>query len=299
MMLASFGQPTFGWNVADDVHQLLQYPFMVHAFEAGTIVALVAAPIGWFMVMRRQTFAGHTLAVVGFPGAAGAALLGVSVVIGYFTSCVAAAMVIAAVPRTRHGGFSEESAVIGTTQAFALACGFLFVSLYSGNLNGVESLLFGSFLGITTSQVVALAVGAVVALGVLVAIARPLLLTSLDPDLAAARNVPVGALSAVFLVLLGVAAAEISQLTGSLLVFALLVLPAAAAQTVSPNPGTSLALSVVLAVAVTWAGLATAYVTPYPNGFWVTTFAFAAYLVAHASRVIGRSRRGASLAGAT
>ena len=140
---------------------------MVDASGAGTIVAVVAGPIGWFMVLRRQTFAGHTLAVVGFPGAAGAALIGVSASYGYFAFCIVAALVIAAVPRSRPGASSEESAVIGTTQAFALACGFLFVTLYAGNLNGVDSLLFGNFLGITVTQVVVLAGVAAVALVVL------------------------------------------------------------------------------------------------------------------------------------
>ena len=144
--------------------------------------------------------------------------------------CLAAALVIAAVPRSGAGASSEESAVIGTTQAFALACGFLFVTLYAGNLSGLNSLLFGNFLGITTRQIVVLAVAGGGALVVLAAIARPLLFASVDPEVAQSRGVPVRALSVLFLVLLGVAAAETSQITGSLLVFALLVLPPATSQ---------------------------------------------------------------------
>ena len=279
--MAALGQPELSWNLSSDLHQLFEFRFMTNAFLAGTIVAIVAAPIGWFMVLRRQSFAGHTLAVVGFPGAAGAALIGVSINYGYFAFCITAALVIAAVPRARQGGYSEESAVIGTTQAFALGCGFLFVTLYAGNLNGVSSLLFGNFLGITTSQIVVLAVFAIGGLAVLGAIGRPLLFASIDPEVAASRNVPTQALSVAFLVLLGVAAAETSQITGSLLVFALLVLPAATTQTLTPRPSHSLALAVAVALGVTWAGLAASYFTPYPIGFWVTTIAFAAYLLAH------------------
>ncbi len=143
--------------------------------------------------------------------------------------------------------------MIGTTQAFALACGFLFVTLYAGNLSGVDGLLFGSFLGITSAQIVVLAIGAAVSLVALAIVGRPLLFASIDPEVAAGRGVPVAALSVAFLVLLGVAAAETSQITGSLLVFALLVLPAATAQTISARPGLSLALSVAIALAVTWA----------------------------------------------
>ena len=183
------------------------------------------------MILRRQSFAGHTLAVVAFPGASGAIWVGVSAPFGYFGFCIAAALIIAAAPRSQTGsGFSEESAVIGTVQAFALACGFLFVSLYHGFLGGITGLLFGSFLGITDNQVLGLLAVAATALIVLAAVAGPLFFASIDPDVAAARGVPVRILSVAFLVLLGVAAAEVSQITGALLVFALLVMPAAAAQ---------------------------------------------------------------------
>jgi zinc/manganese transport system permease protein len=152
------------WNVIADVQELWSFPFMVNAFRAGTIVAVAAAVMGWFMVLRRQTFAGHTLAVVGFPGAAGATLLGVSAIYGYFAFCVAAALVIAVIPRGGQGQFGHESAVTGTVQAFALACGFLFIALYKGFLNGVNALLFGTFLGITNNQVVVLLVVTLVVL---------------------------------------------------------------------------------------------------------------------------------------
>ncbi len=141
------------WNPIIDLQQMWSFPFMVNAFRAGTIVAVLAGVMGWFMVLRRQTFAGHTLSLVGFPGAAGAVLVGVAASYGYLAFCVAGALVIAALPRARPGGYSEESAVIGTVQSFALACGFLFVALYKGFLNGVNALLFGNFLGITTGQV--------------------------------------------------------------------------------------------------------------------------------------------------
>src|SRR3954454_17937973 len=171
---------------------MFSYPFMVNAFRAGTCVALVAAVAGWFMVLRKQTFAGHTLAVVAFPGAAGATLIGVSASFGYFTACIAAAGVIALAGQAAPGrAFSEEPAVIGTVQAFALACGLLFVALYKGFLGGVNALLFGSFLGITSAQVLALLIAGILTLGALAAIGRPLLFPSIDPAVAAARGVPV------------------------------------------------------------------------------------------------------------
>lgn len=289
VMAAGSGDATsLSWNVASDIRQLLAYHFMVNALAAGTIVAVTAALIGWFMILRRQSFAGHTLAVVAFPGAAGATLLGVSTAFGYFGFCIAGALVIAASARSRSGGgFSEESAATGTVQAFGLACGFLFVTLYKGFLGGITGLLFGSFLGISDNQVVVLLVVAVAALAVLGLIARPLFFASIDPAVAAARGVPIGVLSVAFLVLLGAATAEVSQVTGALLVFALLVMPAAAAQQLSTRPVVSLALSVLIALAVTWLGLAVSYFSIYPVGFFITTFGFAAYLGSVATRHIG------------
>src|SRR5215475_15856110 len=133
---ASAVNPHFGWNIVTDVRQLLEFGFMVNAYRAGTVVAVTAGALGWYMVLRRQAFAGHTLAIVSFPGAAAAILVGVSAVAGYFAAAIGAALVIAAVPRSIGGRpRSSESAIIGTVQAFALACGALFVSLYGGFLN--------------------------------------------------------------------------------------------------------------------------------------------------------------------
>jgi zinc/manganese transport system permease protein len=256
---------------------------MVSALQAGTIVAVVAGAVGWFMVLRRQSFAGHALAVVGFPGAAGATLLGIGVAWGYFAFCIAAAFGIALLPGAGNGR-RDESAITGTIQAFALACGFLFVSLYQGFLSGINGLLFGSFLGITPDQVLTLLVIGAATLLVLATIGRPLLFASIDPQVAAGRGVPVRALSLVFLLVLGAAVAEASQITGTLLVFALLVAPAAAAQQLTARPALGLTLSVLIGLAVTWLGLGIAYWWPFPIGSVITTLAFAAYLAARAVR---------------
>jgi zinc/manganese transport system permease protein len=278
------------WNPIIDLQQMWSFPFMVNAFRAGTIVAVLAGAMGHFMVLRRQSFAGHTLSLIGFPGAAGAVLIGVAASYGYFAFCLAGAVVIAALPRTGWGGYSEESAVTGTVQALALACGFLFVALYKGFLNSINALLFGSFLGITGEQVAVLGVVAALSLVVLGVIGRPLAFASIDPDVAAARNVPVRALSMTFLVLLGTATAEVSQITGTLLVFALLVMPAATAQALTARPFTALVLTIMIGMVVTWLGLSVAYYTPYPVGFYVTSFAFAGYVGSQLFRH-ARSRR--------
>lgn len=284
------------WDLLADLQQMLAYPFIVTALQAGTIVAIVAGAIGWMMVLRRESFAGHTLAMVGFPGAAAAAWLGVATGFGYFVACIAAAIAIVAFsPANRAGGlggFTEESAVIATVQAFALATGLLFVSLYHGFLSGLTSLLFGTIAGVTRPQVLMLLVAAVVCLTAMAVIGRPLLWSSIDPDTAAAAGVRTRLLSVVFMVVLGTAAAGASQITGSLLVFALLVAPAAAAFSITAHPGYGIAISVMIALTVTWLGIGCAFFWPYPIGFWVSTFAYATYLVAAATRaLVDRSRR--------
>ena len=278
------------WNLAEDVRQLVSFPFMVNALEAGTIVAVMAGVIGWFMVLRRQTFAGHTLSVVAFPGAAAATLAGLPVALGYFGFCGVGALALAGISGARrsHG---SESAATGSLQALALALGFLFVSLYHGILNGLDALLFGTFLGITHQQVIVLlAVGAASVILVAVA-ARPLLFASVDADVARAAGIPVRLLGTGFLLTLGLAVAATSQITGALLVFALLVTPAAIAHQITARPFLGVALSVATAVAVTWVGLALAYFSVYPVGFYVTSLAFGLYVAVRVTRFALRTRR--------
>src|SRR5207249_2240132 len=150
------------WNPVSNVQALFSFQFMINALEAGTIVAVMAGVTGWFMVLRRQTFAGHTLSVIAFPGAAAASLAGLPVALGYFGFCGLGALLLAGIAGSRRS-LAAESAAIGSLQALALALGFLFVSLYHGVLNGIDSLLFGTFLGITSRQVTVLLVVAAAA----------------------------------------------------------------------------------------------------------------------------------------
>jgi zinc/manganese transport system permease protein len=271
-------EPHLTWNLAHDLGEILEYHFMVNALLAGSVVAVMAGLLGWLMVLRRETFAGHTLSMMAFPGAAGAALIGVPAMWGYFVFCVAGGL---AIGRSSAGGgrtWGEQSASIGAVQALALGLGFLFVSLYGGVLGDLDNLLFGTFLGISDGQVLVLLAVAVAAVAVLAALGRPLLFASVDADVASARGVPVKALGILFLVLLGLAVAETSQVTGVLLVFALLVMPAASAQAVTARPGLSLALTVAIGLMVVWLGLGIAYFSVYPAGFFVTSISFAIYV---------------------
>jgi zinc/manganese transport system permease protein len=278
------------WNLLSDVRQLFSFQFMVHALEAGTIVAVMAGVTGWYMVLRRQSFAGHTIAVMAFPGAAGAALAGLPATLGYYVACGLAALAIGRVRGAQAGAGASpgapggESAAIGVVQVAGLAIGYMLLSLYGGVLEQLESLLFGTFLGIDANQVLTLLLVAVGVLGALAFVGRPLLLASLDPELARARGVPVAALDVGFLLLLALAVAAVSQITGALLAFAALVAPPAAAQAIAPRPGLSLVLSVALSLLVIWFGLVISYFSVYPVGFFVTSLAFAVYVLARLGR---------------
>jgi zinc/manganese transport system permease protein len=280
-VITSTGQlePELTWNLVTDIRQLFTYPFMVNALQAGTIVAVLGGVIGWFTVLRRQAFTAHTVAVVGFPGAAGAILLGVSATAGFFAFAIAAAIIIALIPSSGRVGYATESALTGTVQATALALGFVFSSLYGGFTSGASALLFGSFLGITAEQVRVLLGVAVAALAVLAVLGRRLLFATVDPTVAAARGVGVRATSLVFLLLLAVTAAEVAQITGTLLIFALLIVPAAVAQALTARPVLGLVLAVGVGLLVSWISLFVAYYEPYPIGFILTSLAFAAYVV--------------------
>ena len=281
--------PSFRLDLVTDVRELLTFPFMVNAFEAGTIVALLAAVAGWFVVLRRQAFTSHTLSVMAFPGAAGASLIGVPVALGYYVACtLAGAALIRPGGSGRRRSAGGETAVIGTIQTVGLAAGFLFLSLNQAVLAQPDSLLFGTFLGITRGQLGLLLAIALGAIGALTVIARPLLFASVDRAGARASGVPVLALDAVFMLILALAVAATSQITGALLVFALLVAPPACVQRLTTRPLAGLALSAALGLLIVWLALALAYFTVYPVGFYVTTLAFAAYVAARSAERLRR-----------
>jgi zinc/manganese transport system permease protein len=283
--------PSLSLDLVSDVQQLLTYPFMVHALLAGTIVAVLAGVVGWYMVLRRQSFAGHTLSVMAFPGATGAVLAGLPASLGYYLACGGAALAMSPSNRgiaRRHG---TETATIGTVQAVGLAAGYLFLSLDHAVLGGPETLLFGTFLGVTASQVLVLLAVAVAVLVALALIARPLLFATIDREVAGSRGVPVRALDAGFLVLLGLAVAATSQITGALLVFALLVAPPATAQLITVRPLPGLLMSVALGLLVVWLGLGISYFSIYPVGFFTTTSALGVYVLVLAGVRLRRGRR--------
>ncbi len=270
------------WDLVADIQQLFAFHFMQNAYLAGTMVAIAAGAVGYFMVLRSQSFAGHTLAQAGFPGALGAALIGFSPVLGLIGFGLGAALLIGALSAREDKG---QDVAVGIVLAFSLGLGLLFVRLsHSNNTTGLISLLFGSVLGVSDRDLGPIALTTVITLITFVVIARPLLFASIDPEVAAARGVPVRLLSTLFLVLLAFAVAEAVQFVGVLLIFALLVTPAAIAQQITARPALAVGMAIILALLFTWFGLAIGYFTPYPIGFFITTFAFGTYVLVRLTR---------------
>ena len=255
---------------------VFQHEFVQNAFIAGTIVAILTAIVGYFVVLRAQAFAGHALSHIGFAGATGAAILGLSSLIGTYVFTLLAAVGIGALGERVRGRDLE----IGMVLSFALGLGVLFLNLYTGFATETVSILFGSILSVTRSDVWLMLVCTLATLLILGFIFRPLLFASIDPEVAMARGVPVQALSIGFMLLLAITVAEAVQVVGVLLVFALLIAPAATAQRLTNRPFAAIGLSIALGLLFTWIGLLLAFFVHYPVSFFISALAALSYLAA-------------------
>jgi zinc/manganese transport system permease protein len=286
------GTPKPSWTVAHDVHQLFSYPFMRHALVAGTIVAVLAGVVGYFVVLRQSAFAAHALSEIGFAGASGGVAFGFSAVAGLLAMSLLGAAVIGLLGKR----LRARDAAIGTVLVFSLGLGAYFITRYKGeSASGPFGLLFGEILGISVHDVWFIAMASAATLLAMAAIYRPLLFASLDEDVAEARGVPVRGLSVAFLLVLAVAVTAAVQVVGVLLIFALLVTPAAIAERVCRTPARGVGLCVVLSLVFVWAGLSVTYYSRFPVGFLISAFAFAGYLLAR----LATARRSSTAPAAT
>jgi len=268
----------FSLNLWSDLQTMWQYGFMQHAFEAGTVVAIVAGVVGYFVVLRRSSFAAHALSHVGFAGAAGAVLLGLNPLVGLLVFTSGGGLTMAGLGRKAAG----RDAQIGIVLSFMLGLGVLFISLYKGYATEAYSLLFGEILGISAGDVLVTLVAGVLTLAVVAAIYRRLLFTSLDEDVAEAKGVSTAAMNSVFMLLLALATSIAVQVVGVLLIFALMVTPAAIAERLAHRPPVGIAIAVGVALLTTWFGLFISYYQPYPVSFFITTTVFVLYLLVRA-----------------
>ncbi|HYL66273.1 MAG TPA: metal ABC transporter permease [Nitrosopumilaceae archaeon] len=265
---------TFSINLLADLQQMFQFEFMQHAFEAGTIVAIIAGIVGYFVVLRRSSFAAHALAHIGFAGAAGAVLFGIRPVFGLLLSTSASGFVMAILgPRAAH-----RDTQIGIVLAFMLGMGVLFISLYTGYATEAYSILFGEILGISSSDAFLTLVAGSIILAAIAVVYRPLLFASLDEEVAEAKGMPVLLLGIVFMLLVAIAASIAVQVVGVLLIFSLMVTPAATAQRLAKRPQRVIIISIVIALMATWLGLFISFYEPYPVSFFITSEVFIFYL---------------------
>jgi zinc/manganese transport system permease protein len=264
----------FSINLLADLQQMFQFQFMQHAFEAGTVVAIIAGIVGYFVVLRRSSFAAHALSHIGFAGAAGAVLLGVNPVFGLlaFTSGGGVGMAMLG-PRA-----VNRDVQIGTVLAFMLGLGVLFISLYTGYATEAYSILFGEILGISSNDVLVTVVASLVILTAVAIVYRPLLFASLDEDVAEAKGLSMPLLGMIFMLLVAVATSMAVQVVGVLLIFSLMVTPAAIAQRLAKRPRSAMMISVLVALMATWSSLFIAFYEPYPVSFFITSIVFVSYL---------------------
>jgi zinc/manganese transport system permease protein len=271
----------FSFNLFSDLQGMLYYQFMQHAFEAGTIVAFIAGITGYFVVLRRSAFTAHAFSEIGFAGAAGALLLSIPPIAGLVLGSSLGGLAIAALGRRA----TNRDTQIGIVLAFTLGLGLLFISLYTGYATEAYSILFGEILGISFSQVQLTLVAGVVIIGAIGLLYRPLLFASLDEDVAEAKGMPMLFIGTVFMLVVAVAVSFSVQVTGVLLIFSLMVTPAATAQYLSRRPATAITISVAIALAATWVGLFVAFYTPYPVSFFITGIVFGLYLLVRLVRL--------------
>jgi zinc/manganese transport system permease protein len=252
---------------------MFEYDFMVNAFAASGIVAVLSGIVGYFLVMRGQTFAGHALSHVGFTGATGAVLIGVSPIWGMIGFTLVAGIGMGALGERLAG----RDVAIGVTLSLSLGFGLLFLHFFTAYATQVTALLFGNVLGVNTSTLAVLAIIGVLSLAALAAIMRPLLFASLQPELAEAKGVSLRLVSVLFLAIAALAVAACTQIVGVLLVFTLMVGPAAAAQNMTTRLSIGLALAAALALAQAWLGVTLAFYTDWPTSFWITLLAALVY----------------------
>jgi zinc/manganese transport system permease protein len=265
--------------------QILQSQFMVHALIGGSLVAVAAGLLGYFVITRQNAFAAHALAHIGFPGATGAILVGAPVTLGLAVFCVGGGLLIGLFGRR----VADREMATGTILALATALGVLFASLASANARTTTSVLFGNLLAISQGQLYVYGAFTLAVVGTLAVLARPLVFASVDPAVAEARGVPVRALGLAFVVLLALTITMAVQVVGTLLLFALVVTPAATALRITARPVRVAGIAVALALGAVWGGLVLSAMIDLPPSFFIVSLAVTAWVVVLA--VGGRRRR--------
>ena len=251
--------------------------FMLNTSVAGTAVAVIAGVTGFFAVLRGSTFAAHAIPNGAFAGAAGATLLGLNPFAGLAAFSVAGALGIAALSRR-----ARSDVATALTFVMMLGLGALFVSWSTQYAQEAYSLLFGEVFGVSTAEVLPIVVLGAVSVAAIVVMFRPLLLSSVLPEVAEARGVPPRRLELAFLLVMALATSMTVPVVGALLMFSLMIGPAAAARSLTARPGLAMTLSVLIALVTVWIAIAASYQSNWPLGFFVGVIGAAFFLAGKA-----------------
>jgi zinc/manganese transport system permease protein len=246
--------------------------FMINAWVTATIVAVVAGVVGYFVVLRGEAFPAHAIPKGAFAGAAGAALLGISTLIGLAVFSLLGALGIGTLGRR-----GRQDVVTALALVMMLALGAAFLSRTTQYEPEIYSLLFGEILGVSASQILPITVLAAVCLAAVAALYRPLTLTSVVPEIAEARGIRGRRVEIAFLIVLALATTMTVPVTGALLIFSLMIGPPAAARSLTSRPGLAMILSVAVALVTVWAAIAASYLYNWPVGFFVGALAALSY----------------------
>lgn len=256
--------------------ETLRTSFMTNAFVAGLCIALAAGIMGYFTIARHSTFAAHALAHIGLPGATGAVLLGLPVSLGLGAFALGGAIVIGALGKRA----SQREIATGTVLAFATGLGLFFARLSTSASQQMQSILFGSILTITTDQIIGFAIFDLLLLAVLSIIYRPLLFSALDEQVAQAKGVPIGLMNLAFMSIMAGVITIAVPAVGTLLIFALVITPAATANILASSPFRAMVLAGALCLASIWAGLLISAMFPAPPSFIIVTISTLLWAIA-------------------
>ncbi len=254
---------------------MFQYDFMQHALWAIILASLIAGLVGYITLLRRLAFAAHGLGHISFTGATLALLLHTSPLLGQFAATLVAAYLMGLLGED----LQKRDQVIAMVLSFMLGLGMLFLHEETQSANAAVSLLFGNVLGVSPIEIKWMAAVSLVILIVFALILRPLLLSSMMPGWAAARGVPTRGLGIVLMLILALAVTLVAQIVGALLVFTLLIGPAAISMQWTQHFWTGLIFSVLSALILSILALILAFYNNWPVSVWLTILVFAGYVL--------------------
>ncbi len=273
-MFSSTYSTSFSINLVQDFLSMWQFNFMRNAFIAGSIIAVIAGIVGYFVVIRKLSFAAHALSHAGFTGAAGAVLFGINPLIGLLVFTSLGGVTIGSLGKK----VVNRDIQTGSVLAFMLGLGVLFISLYKGYATETYSILFGQILGISSSSVIISVVASILVFILIVLLYRKFLFSSFDETVAEARGLNIYWTGIIFMLILAITTSIAVQIVGVLLIFALLVTPAAVAVKLSNKPINGMIISALISLSATFVGLFISFYIPYPVSFFIISIVFMEYI---------------------